>query len=219
MRHISPPWFNSPSFRQTVLFVNERKHCQPTSQLAHQIGDWHCRTPQSKLYSEAALSSKADKPWQCSFVLHLSPSEPPIRSQHFNDRKLADHDHVTGYYIEASHDECNRKRRVVFDIPVSFHNFRGDDSHLIVTVLSDAAYWTRKIEVIGQNMERYIQVKWGSNLVFHVLFMFIYQFTRIAGSISSQNTRKTIQTPRVADEHLLSRLRFKTPPTQRRVSL
>ena len=34
-----------------------------------------------------------------------------------NDRKVADHVHLTGYYIGAAHDECNRKRRVVFDIP------------------------------------------------------------------------------------------------------
>ena len=40
-----------------------------------------------------------------------------------NDRKVADHDHVTRYYFGAAHDECNRKRRVVYDIPVFFHNF------------------------------------------------------------------------------------------------
>ena len=40
-----------------------------------------------------------------------------------NDLKVADHHHVTGYYIGAAHDECNRKRRVVFDIPVFLHNF------------------------------------------------------------------------------------------------
>ena len=57
-----------------------------------------------------------------------------------NDRKVADHDHVTGKYLGAAHDECNRKRRVVYDIPVFFHNFRGYDSHLIVTALSNAEF-------------------------------------------------------------------------------
>ena len=53
-----------------------------------------------------------------------------------NDRKVADHDHATGFYIKAAHDKCNRKRRVVYDIPEFFHNFRDYDSHLIVIALS-----------------------------------------------------------------------------------
>ena len=97
------------------------------------------------------------------------PFDPNIQ----NDCKVADYDHVTGYYIGAAHDECNRKRRVVFDNPVFFHNFRGYDSHLIVTVLSDATYRTRKIKVIGQNMEHYMLVKLGNNFVFRDLFMFL----------------------------------------------
>ena len=76
-----------------------------------------------------------------------------------NDRKVADSDHVSGFYIGAAHDECTRKCRVVYDIFVLFHNFREYDSNLIVTVLSDDQYRGRTIEVIGQNMERYMQVK------------------------------------------------------------
>lgn len=45
---------------------------------------------------------------------------------------------------------------VIFDIPVFLHNFLGYNSHFIVTVLFDAAYRTRKIEVIGQHMERFM---------------------------------------------------------------
>ena len=47
------------------------------------------------------------------------PFDPTIP----NDRKVADHDHVSGFYIGAAHDECNRKRRVVYDIPVFFSQF------------------------------------------------------------------------------------------------
>jgi hypothetical protein len=97
----------------------------------------------------------------------------PFDQTNPNDRKVADHDHVTGKYLGAAHDECNRKRRVVYDIPVFFHNFRGYDSHLIVTALSNAQFRTRGIEVIGQNMERYMQVKWGTNLVFRDSYMFL----------------------------------------------
>ena len=69
----------------------------------------------------------------------------PFDSTSAYDRRVADHDRVTGFYIGATHDECNRKRRVMYDIPVFFHNFRGYDSHLIVTALSDAQYQDRTI--------------------------------------------------------------------------
>ena len=62
---------------------------------------------------------------------------------------------------------------MVYDIPVFLHNFRGYDSHLIVTALSKPQYRDRGIQVIGQNMERYIQLKWGQNLVFRDSFMFL----------------------------------------------
>jgi hypothetical protein len=39
--------------------------------------------------------------------------------------------------------------------------------------MCNAQYRTRGIQVIGQNMERYIQVKWGTNLVFRDSYMFL----------------------------------------------
>ena len=88
-----------------------------------------------------------------------------------NRRKVADHDHVTGFFRGAAHDECNRNRRVVYEIPVFLHNFRGYDSHLIVRALKE--YPTREIEPIAQNLERYLQVKWGENLVFRDSLQFL----------------------------------------------
>ena len=122
----------------------------------------------------------------CIFRRQIRPFDPTIS----NDCKVADHDHVTGIYIGATHDECNRKRRVVYDISVFFHNFRGYDSHLIVIALSNAQYRTRSIQVIGQNTERYMQVKWGNNLVFRDSFMFLNS------SLESlvQSLRKTDET-------------------------
>ena len=79
-------------------------------------------------------------------------------------RKVRDHDHVTGYFLGAAHNLCNKRRRVVFQIPVFFHNFRGYDGHLIVHAFNK--FPTREIKVIGQSMERYLQVAWGKNLVF-----------------------------------------------------
>lgn len=42
-----------------------------------------------------------------------------------NDLKVADHELRLGYYIWAAHDECNRKRRVLINIPVLFLQIFG----------------------------------------------------------------------------------------------
>ena len=81
---------------------------------------------------------------------------------------MRDHDHVTGYFIGAAHNLCNKRRRVVFQIPVFIHNFRGYDGHLIVH--SFIKYPEREINVIEKSMERYSQLAWGKNLVFRDSF-------------------------------------------------
>ena len=104
-------------------------------------------------------------------------------------RKVANHDHVTVYYIGAAHDKWNRKRRVVFDIPIIFHNFRNYHSHLIVTALSRPEFKTRNIQVIGQNMERYIKLKWGKNLVFATYSCFALALSIRKFSLSAKQTK------------------------------
>ena len=52
--------------------------------------------------------------------------------EYYDWRKVHDHDHVSEYYIGAAHNLCNKRRRVVFLIPVFIHNFRGYDGYLIV---------------------------------------------------------------------------------------
>ena len=88
-----------------------------------------------------------------------------------NFRKVRDHDHITGKFIDAAHDICNRLRRVVYEIPVFFHNFRGYDSHLIIHAL--AKYPNRELNVIGQTMEKYMQIVWGKNIVFRDSLLFL----------------------------------------------
>ena len=78
--------------------------------------------------------------------------------------KVRDHDHITGFFLGAAHRQCNVERPVSFRIPVFFHNFRGYDAHLIVHKFGRRP--DREIKVIGQNMEKYLQVEWGENMVF-----------------------------------------------------
>ena len=78
--------------------------------------------------------------------------------------KVRDNDHITGFFIGAVHREYNLERPVSFRISVFFHNFRGYDAHLMVHKFGKRP--DREIKVIGQNMEKYLQVKWGKNIIF-----------------------------------------------------
>ena len=71
--------------------------------------------------------------------------------------KVCDHDHITGFFIDAAHCQCHLERPVSFRIPVLFHNFRGYDAHLIVHEFGQRP--DREIKVIGQNMGKYLQVE------------------------------------------------------------
>ena len=71
--------------------------------------------------------------------------------------KVPYHNHITGWFIGATHRQCNLERPVSFKIPVFFYNFRGYDAHLIVHEFGNRP--DREIKLIGQNMEMYLQVE------------------------------------------------------------
>ena len=78
-------------------------------------------------------------------------------------RKVHDHDHVTGYFFGAAPNLCNKRRRVVYQIPCIIHILRGYDSHLIVQSFN--MFPDREIRVIGQPIEKYLEISLGTNLV------------------------------------------------------
>ncbi|CAB3983697.1 Gastrula zinc finger [Paramuricea clavata] len=77
--------------------------------------------------------------------------------------KVRDHDHVTGMYRGAAHNICNLKYRITWKVPVVFHNLRGYDSHLI---MQEIGKFKMNVNVIPNNMEKYISFSLGKNLVF-----------------------------------------------------
>ena len=85
--------------------------------------------------------------------------------------KVRDHDHITGFFLCAAHRQCSLERPVSFRIPIFFHNFRGYDVLLIVHEFGKRP--EREIKVIGQNIEKYLQVEWGKNMVFCDLLQFL----------------------------------------------
>ena len=81
----------------------------------------------------------------------------------FRGFKVWDHDHITGNFLGAAHRQCNIERPVKYLIPVFFHNFLGYDIHLIVHQFR--FHKQRAIKVIGKNIEKYLQIQWGDNIV------------------------------------------------------
>ncbi|CAB4036468.1 Gastrula zinc finger [Paramuricea clavata] len=79
------------------------------------------------------------------------------------DDRVRDHDHVTGLYRGAAHKICNLKYRITWEIPVVFHKLRGYDSHLI---MQEIGKFRMNVNLIPNNMEKYISFSLGKNLVF-----------------------------------------------------
>ena len=88
------------------------------------------------------------------------------------ERKVRDHCHVTGKYRGSAHESCNLNFKLTNRIPVIFHNLRGYDSHFIMQQIGK---FTDKINVIPNNMEKYMAFMIGKNLVFLDSFQFMSQ--------------------------------------------
>ena len=72
--------------------------------------------------------------------------------------KVRDHDHITGRFRGAAHNECNLNYKFTGKIPVVFHDLRGYDSHLIMSAIGTA---DKKITCIPNNMEKYVSFSLG----------------------------------------------------------
>ena len=78
-------------------------------------------------------------------------------------RKVRDHDHITGTYRGAAHSKCNLYLRRQNKLPVFIHNFRGYDSHLIVPAFTQ--FKGMDIDVIGQGLEKYLTLTFDKTIV------------------------------------------------------
>ena len=127
------------------------------SQLLDQLIEWEAKCIE---YLETTLAmryltkAQRNRHLEATVCCICRRTDRPFAGEHADWRKVHDHDHVTGYYIGATHDNCNRQRKVIYDVSVFFHNLRGYDGHLIVK--ETATYAGRPIKPIGQNMERYL---------------------------------------------------------------
>ena len=75
---------------------------------------------------------------------------------------VKDHDHITGFYRGAAHNECNFKLKLdskKFQLPVIFHNPCCYDAHLLMQALARAP---GEIKYIPNNTEKYISFSLGN---------------------------------------------------------
>ena len=101
-------------------------------------------------------------------------------------KRVRDHCHINGEFRGSAHNQCNRDFTITNKIPVIFHNLKGYDSHFIMQEIGkiietntyvDKKGETRqhKINVIPNNMEKYIAFMLGYNLVFIDSLQFMNQ--------------------------------------------
>ena len=84
--------------------------------------------------------------------------------------KVRDHCHITGKYRGTGHQKCNINFKLTEEIQVIFHNLRGYDGHFI---MQEIGKFNRKINVIPNNMERYMSFILGERLVLLDSFQFM----------------------------------------------
>jgi len=72
-----------------------------------------------------------------------------------DEKKVRDHDHITGEYRGAAHNKCNLDYAIKinqYKLPIFFHNLKGYDSHIIMQAVDDEY---KKIYLIAETDEKY----------------------------------------------------------------
>ena len=104
--------------------------------------------------ADRASFAAADKCWVCG------------GEKEEGKRFVRDHDHITGKYRGAAHNQCNLLANIIpanFKLPVFFHNLSGYDAHLIIAKASQKLYG--RMSCIPKTSERFISFEVGK-LVF-----------------------------------------------------
>ena len=79
------------------------------------------------------------------------------------DNKVRDHDRVTGKYRGSAHWSCNINLKLTKKVPLTFHNLKGYDSHLIMQEIDK---FHIKVSVIPNGLEKYMAFIINKSLAF-----------------------------------------------------
>lgn len=95
----------------------------------------------------------------------------------------------SGRFVGGVHERCQKEFVISNRIPVVFHNLRGYDSHFL---MQEIGKMKMKINVIPNNMERYMAIMLGDDLCFIDSFQFMgCSLARLAGDLSDEKLRYT----------------------------
>ncbi|CAB3981335.1 Gastrula zinc finger [Paramuricea clavata] len=117
---------------------------------------FRCREMVNNIFKKMVITPKQEFEFQAARNCSICGND-------LGEDRVRDHDHVTGMYRGAAHNICNLKYRITWKVPVVFHNLRGYDSHLI---MQEIGKFKMNVNVIPNNMEKYISFSLGKNLVF-----------------------------------------------------
>ena len=81
--------------------------------------------------------------WICGKLINL------------DDDKVRNHCHVTSKYRGAAHWSCNINLKVIKNVPMIFHNLKGNYSHLIFKELNK---FDCRVSVIPNGLEKYMSL-------------------------------------------------------------
>ena len=147
----------------------------------------YCKQTYKNHFNQLMKLTKIDEEnFRLALVCHICNKEFKE-----NDNKVRDHCHISGKFRGAAHNICNRNFRLTEKIPVIFHNLKGYDSHLIT---QEIGKFGKNINVIPNNMEKYMAFFLGKHLKFIDSFQFMSKsLESLVSNISLRDMKYTSQ--------------------------
>ena len=132
------------------------KYCGQSHRRCYHQAAKNKYTPQERRQPKDAIDIWIEKTQEtCLFCAE------PLLVPNFKD-SVRDHDHMTGKYRGATHNECNLKLKLnakTMPIPVIFHNLKGYDGHLLMQAMASVQ---GEIKCIPTNTEKYMSFSLGN---------------------------------------------------------
>jgi len=146
------------------------QHCDPIAVYDYDSGKY-CGQSHRSCYHQAAKNKYTPKErrrpkdaidkWIARTQETCLFCAEPLLVVNFKD-SVRDHDHMTGKYRGAAHNECNFKLKLnakTVSIPVVFHNLKGYDGHLLMQAMARVQ---GEIRCIPTNTEKYMSFTLGN---------------------------------------------------------
>ena len=131
--------------------------------------------------SEIIMTPEDEEKFRTATTCWICKGE--LETDRVSTDRVRDHDHITGKFRGAAHNNCNLKLKVdpkTWKLPIFFHNLRGYDGHLILqAVTSDY-----NAKCIAQSSEKYMTFTLGQLSFFDSAQHLTRSLESLAGSLS-----------------------------------